>query len=155
MIEIGALPSLAQIEAEEYRRDFHAFVEAAWPYVEPGITFVDGWHIRAICEYLQALYENQIPSNNLLINVPPRHMKSLLVNVFFPAWVWTRAPWAKFLCFSYSEQLTIRDSMKCRQLIGSRWYEDRFRIAVSPRNDRRAGRRLSADRRSARNLQGQ
>lgn len=129
------LPTIAQIEAEEYRRDFYSFVVAAWPYVEPGIIFVDGWHLRAIAQYLQALFEGRIPSNNLMMNIPPRHMKSLMCNVFYPAWVWTRAPWAKFLCFSYSEQLTIRDSMKCRQLIGSRWYQERFNVSVSPRND--------------------
>lgn len=129
------LPTLAQIEAEEYRRDFYAFVVAAWPYVEPGTLFVEGWHLGTIANYLQALHEGRIPSNSLMINVPPRHMKSLMCNVFFPAWVWTRAPWAKFLCFSYSEQLTIRDSMKCRQLIGSRWYQEHFKVAVNPRND--------------------
>jgi predicted phage terminase large subunit-like protein len=135
MIEARALPSLATVAAEKYRRDFHAFVVDAWPYVEPGVVFVDGWHIRAICLYLQALAEGRIPSNNLMANIPPRHMKSLLVNVFFPAWVWTRAPWAKFLCFSYSEGLTVRDSLKCRQLIGSRWYQEHFRVQVNPRAD--------------------
>jgi hypothetical protein len=62
-------------------------------------------------------------------------MKSLLCNVFFPAWVWTKTPSAKFLCFSFSEALTLRDSMKCRELIASRWYEERFHIVINKRQD--------------------
>jgi predicted phage terminase large subunit-like protein len=65
-------------------------------------------------------------------------MKSLLVNVLFPAWVWTKTPSNKFLCFSYAEGLTIRDSLKCRNLIGSRWYQDRFPLNIDPRNDQKA-----------------
>lgn len=127
--------TLADLDAERCRRSFYAFVVSAWRYVEPGTPFVDGWHIRALCDYLQALAEGRIPSNSLMINVPPRHMKSLLVNVFFPAWVWAGVPFAKFLCFSYAEDLTLRDSMKCRGLIGSRWYQERWHLAISPRQD--------------------
>lgn len=129
------IPSLTEIDAEECRRGFYFFVKSAWHVVQPDITFVDGWHIQAICDYLQALAEGRIPSNKLLINVPPRHMKSLLCNVFFPAWVWTREPSKQFLMFSYSITLTIRDSMACRRLIGSRWYQERFHVEVDPRND--------------------
>ena len=127
--------NLADLDAERCRRDFHAFVVDAWPYVEQTTVYVDGWHIRMLCDYLQALAEGKIPSNSLLINIPPRHMKSLLVNVFFPAWIWARSPGDKFLCFSYSSDLTIRDSMKCRALIGSNWYQMRFQVSINPRND--------------------
>jgi len=127
--------TITDLDAELLRRDFHAFVVSAWDKVEKGTVYVDGWHIRAICEYLQALYEGRLPSNSLMMNVPPRHMKSLLCNVFFPAWVWTKTPSAKFLCFSFSEALTLRDSMKCRELIASRWYEERFHIVINKRQD--------------------
>ena len=127
--------TVTDLDAELLRRDFHAFVVSAWDKVEKGTVYVDGWHIRAICEYLQALYEGRLPSNSLMMNVPPRHMKSLLCNVFFPAWVWTKTPSAKFLCFSFSEALTLRDSMKCRELIASRWYEERFHIVINKRQD--------------------
>jgi predicted phage terminase large subunit-like protein len=127
--------SIAAIDAERCRRSLHTFVVGAWREVEYSNPFVDGWHVRALCMYLQALADGQLPSNNLMINVPPRHMKSLLCNVFFPAWLWARAPISKFLMFSYSADLTIRDSLKCRQLIGSRWYQERFPVQINPRND--------------------
>jgi hypothetical protein len=49
--------TITDLDAELLRRDFHAFVVSAWDKVEKGTVYVDGWHIRAICEYLQALYE--------------------------------------------------------------------------------------------------
>jgi predicted phage terminase large subunit-like protein len=132
------LPPIAEVSAERCRRSFKYFVASAWHLVCPEEIFVDGWHIDAICQYLQGLACGRIPSNNLLINIPPRHMKSLLCNVFYPAWVWTIIPSAKFLMFSYSEDLTVRDSMKCRQLIGSNWYQERFGVRINPRNDTKA-----------------
>lgn len=132
--EIEAV-TITDLDAELLRRDFHAFVVSAWHLVEKGTVFQDGWHIRMLCSYLQALFEERIPSNSLMMNVPPRHMKSLLCNVFFPSWVWTKTPAAKFLCFSYSEALTLRDSVKCRDLIGSQWYEERFKIVINKRQD--------------------
>jgi len=128
--------SLAELDGERCRRDFHAFVVDAWPYVEQTTVYVDGWHIRMLCDYLQALAEGKIPSNNLMINIPPRHMKSRLCNVFFPAWIWARDQGAKFLCFSYSSNLTERDSRDCRKLIDSRWYQERFHVQINPRNDK-------------------
>lgn len=127
--------TVIDLEAELLRRDFHQFVIEAWDKVEPGTIFVDNWHIVMICADLEALFYGQIPSNNLMMNVPPRHMKSLLCNVFFPAWVWTKQLNAKFLCFSYSEALTLRDSRKCRDLIGSQWYQERFHVTISKRVD--------------------
>jgi predicted phage terminase large subunit-like protein len=127
--------TITDLDAELLRRDFHAFVVSAWDKVEKGTTFQNGWHIEMLCDYLQALFENKIPSNSLMANIPPRHMKSLLCNVFFPAWVWTKTPAAKFLCFSFSEALTLRDSMKCRELIASRWYQERFHIEISKKQD--------------------
>lgn len=64
-------------------RSLREFVLQAWPVVEPSTPFVPGWHIDAIIEHLEAVTHGQI--RNLLINVPPRHMKSLLVSVFWPA----------------------------------------------------------------------
>ena len=132
------LPTLEQVTAEKCKRSFYYFVKSAWHIAERETKYVDGWHVVVICQYLQALFEGKIPSNNLIINVPPRHMKSLLVNVFFPAWVWIWQPSKKFLCFSFSEDLTIRDSMKCRNLIGSEWYQSQFlNVRIDPKNDQK------------------
>jgi hypothetical protein len=85
------------------------FVRLAWPVVEPSTPFVPGWHIDAIVEHLEAVSKGQI--RNLLINVPPRHMKSLAVTVFWPAWEWIRWPERRYLFSSYTSQLSVRDSV--------------------------------------------
>lgn len=100
------------------------FVKQAWHVVEPKREFKDGWHLDAICDHLMAVSNNQI--QNLLINIPPRHMKSLAVSVFFPCWEWITRPELRYVYSSYAESLSKRDSVKCRRLIQSLWYQERW-----------------------------
>jgi predicted phage terminase large subunit-like protein len=119
-----------EIDAEMASRSLREFVRQAWPVVEPSTPFVPGWHIDAIIEHLEAVTRGQI--RNLLINVPPRHMKSLLVSVFWLAWEWIRWPERRWLFSSYAASLSIRDSVICRRLLESPWYKahwgDRFAL---------------------------
>ena len=84
-----------EIDCEFATRRLGQFVRQAWAVVEPSTPFVPGWHIDAIIEHLEAVTCGQI--RNLLINVPPRHMKSLLVAVLWPAWEWIRHPERRWL----------------------------------------------------------
>jgi predicted phage terminase large subunit-like protein len=106
------------------RRQLHEFVLQAWHVLEPDTEFVDGVHVTAICNHLQAVAEGSI--RNLIINVPPGHAKSLLAAVFWPAWVWIDHPESRWLFSSYREPLATRDSVKCRRLIESPWYQERW-----------------------------
>src|SRR5215813_12383746 len=115
---------LDELDAEMASRSLREFVRQAWPIVEPSTPFVPGWHIDAIVEHLEAVTHGEI--RNLLINVPPRHAKSLLVSVFWPTWEWVRAPERRWLYSSYAASLSIRDSVKCRRLIESPWYQQRW-----------------------------
>src|SRR3984893_4076683 len=118
-------PSLRdEIDAEMASRGLGEFVRRAWAVVEPSTPFVPGWHIDAIIEHLEAVTRGEI--RNLLINVPPRHMKSLLVSGFWPAWEWIRWPERRWLYSSYAASLSIRDSVKFRCLIESPWYQSRW-----------------------------
>lgn len=125
----------AKVRRELATRSFREFVVQAWPIIEPHTPFVPGWHIDAIIEHLEAVTRGDI--RNLLINVPPRHMKSLLVSVLWPAWEWIQHPERRWLFSSYAASLSIRDSVKCRTLIESPWYRrfwgDRFAL-VSDQN---------------------
>lgn len=122
---------------EESRRDsgnsLQSYTRSAWPLIEPKLPFVPGWHIDAICEHLEAVFSGQI--KNLLINIPPRHAKSTLVSVAFPSWAWTKRPWMKFIYGSYSHSLAKRDSVKMRNVIQSRWYQDTFKVNWSLAED--------------------
>ncbi len=102
----------------------HDFVRQAWHVIEPEEPFVDGWHIKALCEHLEAVADGRI--KQLLVNVPPGTMKSLLVCVFWPAWVWITKPGKRFMFSSYAENLSLRDSMRTRDLVVSEWYQNRW-----------------------------
>ena len=109
------LPTRDEVRAGQLYGSLRLFVADAWPVPEPGTRFVSNWHIDAICDHLQAVSEGEI--NRLIINIPPRHMKSLAVTVFWPCWEWLRAPERRFLFASYAQSLSTRDSLKCRRLI--------------------------------------
>ena len=119
---------LVHLEASICKDSLYEFIKRAWKVIEPSTVYVDNWHIKAICNYLEASVKGDI--HNLIINIPPRHMKSLICNVFFPAWVWSFAPEKKFLFASYGEDLAIRDSLLCRKLITSEWYLDRWKVEL-------------------------
>lgn len=108
------------VDKELCFRSLQHFIISMWRYVETE-KFVPGKHIDLICSHLQAVREGDI--KRLLINIPPRCMKSLTVSVFFPAWCWLHEPTLKFLFASYSEALSIRDSVRCRRLIQSPKYQ--------------------------------
>ncbi len=101
--------------------ELSSFVKQAWPVLEPTTAFVNGWHIQAICEHLSAVKDGQI--KRLLINMPPRHMKSTIVSVMWPVWMWLHDPSIRWLCASYALSLAIRDNRKSRLLIQSKWYQ--------------------------------
>jgi predicted phage terminase large subunit-like protein len=112
------------IRSEESRRSFHSFVREMWPVIEPGRTLINSWYVRAIADHLQAVHEGQFP--NLLICIPPGFAKSTLVSVLWPAWCWLDMPWVRGLFGSYDEELTYRDSDKCRDIIQSNRYQKLF-----------------------------
>ena len=85
------------------------FVKHFWYILEPQTQFVDGWPLKAICDHLQAVSDGRI--TRILINVPPGFMKSLLVDVFWPAWEWAMGgAHMRYVTFSYSAELTRRDN---------------------------------------------
>lgn len=115
---------------EKCEASFYEFVKNAWQLVD-GREYIDGWHMQAMCEHLQAVQQMEI--RNLLCNLPPRMGKSTLFSVLFPAWCWTIEPTLRFLYVAYSEKLTLRDSINTRRLIASDWYQrlwkDKFTIS--------------------------
>ena len=132
------------LRAEKARRHLDEFVAQAWHVLEPATPFVKGLHMEAICQHLQAVTEGRI--GNLIINVPPGHAKSLLTAVFWPAWVWIDNPQTRWLFASYSAQLSVRDSLKCRRLIESEWYQQRWGHRYQLTSDQNQKHRFENDR---------
>lgn len=126
------------LEQEAAERSLHEFVQLMWPHVETE-DFQDNWHIRIMCEHLEAVTRGEI--KRLLINIPPRHSKSSIVAVMWPGWTWLKrkrfhgplaGPQVKFMSASYAQALSTRDSRAMRRLIESDLYQefwgDRFRL---------------------------
>lgn len=127
------LPLLSDIQAERARRSLAVFVRQAWHIVEPGTPLAWNWHIDAISDHLQAVTRGDI--KQLVINIPPGHMKSLLTSVFWPAWEWIDAPQTRSLFASYALELALRDSVRCRDLVTSEWYREAFHPGWRLRQD--------------------
>jgi len=121
---VTVVKNFTELQIEAMRRSLRKFVRYAWQVVEPGTPFVGGVHLDAICDHLTYVTLGDI--RNLVINVPPRHTKSITCGVMWPAWEWTFWPWTQWLFSTYAKDLTLRDSVKCRQLIRSPWYQERF-----------------------------
>ena len=116
-----------RFDVEGARRYFKEFIRCAWPYVEPARSFIANWHTDAMAEHLQAMSQGQI--TRLLITVPPGHAKSLTVSVLWPAWQWLQNPRWRAICTAYDLDLATRDSVRCRALLASDWYQETFRPA--------------------------
>jgi len=129
-----------RLERLACERSLHFFTRRAWKVVEPGVEFVDGDHIRATAMHLEAVTHGR--TRRLIINFPPRHMKSLLVCVFWFCWTWIHQPWSRWLFTSYASALVTRDSRKCREILNSEWYQGHWGAKVQLKGDVRNQSRL-------------
>jgi predicted phage terminase large subunit-like protein len=131
-------------QPEVLRLTLEAFVRAAWQILEPVSTLVWSWHLDLICDYLTLIRDNKFKTNGrqelegIIFNVPPRTMKSLLISVFFPIWVWTTDPSRRFMFVSYSEKLSTQHSVLRRSVIESPWYQKEWSSVFSFSRDQNA-----------------
>jgi predicted phage terminase large subunit-like protein len=133
-----------QADAEYCEASLKFFLQQSWPVLQPGVPFQDSWHIEMLCEYLQALSRREI--RRLIINIPPRMLKSTICSVAFPAWRWLSAPQEKFLAASFGLTLAKRDSRRCRNLIASSWYQSRWGSKFGLSGDQNEKGRFENDR---------
>src|SRR5215218_6025663 len=85
------------------RQNLSCFVRKAFARLEPGVRYEHNWHIDHICWQLTRVARGEV--KRLIINVPPRSMKSITVSVGFTAWVLGRDPTARLICVSYADDL--------------------------------------------------
>lgn len=122
--------SILKHNAERSLRNYLKMV--AWPVIEPETPFRPGWHIDAMCDHTQAVVEGTI--RNLLVTVPPRHTKSIIVSVAMPTWAWVRHGALRFLFASFSGELSMEHAVLSRRILDSDlWMKNwghRFRQTV-------------------------
>ena len=112
------------LERREMRVNLATFVKKVFATVDPGALYKHNWHIDLMCEYLEAAYHRQIM--NLIINVPPRFLKSLCVSVGFPAWLLGQDPSERIISASGVASLATKHSTDCRKVLREPWYQNTF-----------------------------
>jgi len=107
---------------------FYEFVISSFYILNPNETLLNNWHIKFICDVLHAEIERLIrgepKEQDIIINVPPRSLKSFIVSVCLPAWTWIKKPSLKFIGSSYSDSLSTELNLLNRRLIQSEIYQD-------------------------------
>ena len=118
------------LEKKLCEMSFYEFFKAAWIVVEPAVPLSTNWHHKYICDLLQQECERVIAQKpkdkDVIINVPFRSTKSLIVTVMFPVWAWIKSPKLRFITSSYSATLSIELATKSRDIIFSDWFKRRW-----------------------------
>ncbi len=106
------------------RSDLVSFLRMAFPLVIAGEPLRWNWHLDAICYHLERVRTGEI--TRLIIEVPPRSLKSIAASVVFPAFCLGRQPTRKIITASYSAVLAIKHANDCRALMRSSRYRALF-----------------------------
>jgi predicted phage terminase large subunit-like protein len=115
---------LDEADAEAARRSFREFFLQAFSLIEPADPYVHNWHVDAVCEHLEAVARGQI--QRLAINIPPGTLKSSIVSIAWPAWMWTWRPAWRGIFSSYSQDLAVQFAVASRRLMDTEWYQRSF-----------------------------
>lgn len=102
------------------RTDLKTFLQQAFSTIYPRDQYLDNWHIDAIVYCLEQSIEGRM--RRLIINLPPRHLKSFITSVVLPAFILGQNPTAKIICVSYSDELAKKLSLDFKRLVESDWY---------------------------------
>jgi len=111
------------------RHDFSTFIERSFIELNPTTPFLPNWHIELIASELEACRRGQ--TTRLIINVPPRSLKSHCASIAFPAWLLGHNPSAQIICCSYAQDLANKLALDCRSLLHSDWYQQLFPTRLS------------------------
>src|SRR6267142_3157414 len=100
------------------RSDLGYFAERCFYQLNPQAAFLTNWHIQVIAAKLNEVREGKI--RRLIINLPPRHLKSLLASIAFPAWCLGHDPSAQILSVCYAQDLADKLARDCRSIMRAR-----------------------------------
>lgn len=108
------------VQFTQAKRHLAPFVRLFWNVIEPVTPLLWGWHHEAICQHLEAVTRGEI--KRLVINIPPRSLKSTLISVMWPAWSWVLFPHLRWLTGSYAKDLATRDAVRSRRIMQTPLY---------------------------------
>lgn len=118
------------------REGLYGFLKVSFPLICPGEEFVDGQHLKILCNYAEDILNGKITRS--VVNIPPGHSKSIIFSVLLPVYAWIVNPSLKIINISYSPALAVRDAGKALQLLQDDWFVSRWGNIVP---DKRAGKK--------------
>ena len=121
LLAIDSVQLKTILEAEIQARSLKEFVRGAWHIHHGEMPLEWNWHIDVLCDHLEAVLPGR-RIKRLIINVPPGFLKSLLVSVYWPAWLWVRYPKLQVLAASSANDVALRDAKRMHEIVGSEWF---------------------------------
>lgn len=106
------------------RTDFLSFTQKCFSYLNPSQQFVYGWHLQALAYQLELVRLGV--TKRLIITLPPRHLKSIMTSVAFPAFLLGHDPTTRIVSACYSGELSDKLALDSRHIINSPWYRALF-----------------------------
>jgi predicted phage terminase large subunit-like protein len=120
----SSYPIAKQIVNKLIQNDLKAFFLKCFATLNPGQVYCDNWHVDLMLEYMKAMQSKQV--KRLLINIPPRSLKSFCLSVVWPAWLLAKSPEKRIIVASYSQSLSNKHSIDCRSVMLAEWYQELF-----------------------------
>lgn len=114
------------------RQDLATFLHRSFLQLNPNLPLVWNWHLDLLADRLTQVYEGRL--KRLIINVPPRSLKSILASVAFPAWVLGNRPNSRLICVSYGQELALKMARDSQSLMLTPWYQRAFPTRLSARS---------------------
>jgi len=114
-----------------YRSDFVSFFRMCFATLAPGTPLLMNWHIYALSYVLEQVRRGKI--RRLIVNMPPRSLKSMMTSVALPAFTLGHDPTKGFIMVSYGADLAVKLANDCRQILYAPWYRELFpAMEISP-----------------------
>ncbi len=106
------------------RSNFETFLHRCFLTLNPGSRFLTNWHIKAIAYQLMRVMSGE--ETRLIINLPPRSLKSIITSVALPAFLLGHNPRLKIFGISYGTELAAKHASDFRSIVESSWYRQAF-----------------------------
>src|SRR6266404_6774360 len=111
------------------RNDFASFVRKAFREDHDGKMLGKAPYINYMCFQLEQVAEGK--TQQLVINLPPRHLKTFLAAIYLPAWVLAKNPSARIMVVTYSDQLAEHITYQLRRVLKSPWFKKVFKTRLA------------------------
>jgi predicted phage terminase large subunit-like protein len=122
-------PSPGKIYTEVLWQDLYAFIHRSFLELNAQAKFHSNWHLEILSAKLREVSEGKC--RRLIINIPPRHLKSHSASIAFPAWMLGIDPTKHILSVCYAQDLSDKLARDCRQLMQTPFYKNLFATRIS------------------------